>query len=78
MPDSVVRLRFKGPYVPEKKNHGFVRVLAEVDYLNNAAYMAAVKRGIALPKLQELYSELDPPVHLEVADIELIPDFRKS
>jgi len=73
MSDSRVTLRFKGPDVPEK-NHGFIRVLVTVSYLNNTTYMEAVKRYIALPKLQALYADLDSPVHLKVSNVELAPD----
>ncbi len=75
MSDDQVMLRFRGPYVPEKDNYAYVRLHVSVSYLNNTAYMEAVKRYIALPKLQVVYADLDSPVHLKVSNVELIPDF---
>lgn len=74
MSDDQVTLRFRGPYVPEKSDFAFVRVQVSVIYLNNTTYMEAVKRYIALPKLQVLYADLDSPVHLKVSNVELAPD----
>ncbi len=70
MASERVTLKYRGPYAPEKGEHGFVRIYIPLREFPQAD-LELVKRE-ALRKMRLLYAELESPVRLKSRDIELI------
>lgn len=70
MASGRVTLKYRGPYAPEKGNHGFVRIYIPLREFSQVDL--ELEKRKALRKLQRLYAQLEPPVRLKSRDIELI------